>query len=56
MVASVLQMLIGASGVMNFMLRYIGPITIAPIITVIGLSLLRVVADMCALQWAISML
>ena len=44
-VASVIQVIIGATGTMGFLLRYIGPLTITPSISLIGLSLFDVGAD-----------
>ena len=45
MVASLLQVLIGATGSMGFLMKYIGPLTIAPAISLIGLSLFDIAAD-----------
>jgi nucleobase transporter 1/2 len=39
MIVGIIQMVIGYSGAMVPMLRYIGPITIAPVVAAIGLSL-----------------
>jgi xanthine/uracil permease len=44
-VASLLQVVIGATGTMAFLLRFIGPLTITPAISLIGLSLFDVGAD-----------
>ena len=43
--ASLLQVIIGASGTMGFLMKYIGPLTITPCISLIGLSLFDVGAD-----------
>lgn len=45
MVAALFQILIGFSGLVGFMLRFIGPLTIAPTITLVGLALLQAAAD-----------
>jgi nucleobase transporter 1/2 len=42
MIVGIIQMVIGYSGAMVPMLRYIGPITIAPVVAAIGLSLYSV--------------
>jgi nucleobase transporter 1/2 len=44
-VASLLQVVIGATGTMAFLLRFIGPLTITPAISLIGLSLFDVGAE-----------
>ena len=43
--ASLLQVIIGATGTMGFLMKYIGPLTITPSISLIGLSLFDVGAD-----------
>ncbi|XP_005098105.1 solute carrier family 23 member 1 [Aplysia californica] len=53
-VASLFQVVIGCSGVLSFFLRYIGPLTIAPTITLIGLSLFEVAAYKASSHWWIS--
>ncbi|EDO49566.1 predicted protein, partial [Nematostella vectensis] len=53
MVSSLFQIFIGFSGVMGFLLRFIGPITVAPTITLIGLSLFHVAAERCC-QWGVA--
>ena len=42
MVASLFQVLIGFSGLMGFLLKYIGPLSIAPTIALAGLALFDV--------------
>ena len=54
--ASVFQVLIGLSGVVGVLLRFIGPLTIAPTIALIGLALFGAAADFCAKQWGIAIL
>ena len=39
MVASVFQVVIGFSGIIGFLLRWIGPLAIAPTIALAGLAL-----------------
>lgn len=45
MVAALFQILIGFSGLVGFLLRFIGPLTIAPTVTLVGLSLFQAAAD-----------
>ena len=44
MVAALFQILIGFSGLVGFLLRFIGPLTIAPTVTLVGLSLFQAAA------------
>ncbi|RUS74744.1 hypothetical protein EGW08_017495, partial [Elysia chlorotica] len=53
-IASLFQIVIGASGLMSIILRYVGPLTITPTITLIGLSLFEVAAAKAATQWWIA--
>jgi nucleobase transporter 1/2 len=45
LVSSFFQMFIGFSGLIGFLLRFIGPVTVAPTITLIGLALFHVAAQ-----------
>lgn len=45
MVASLFQIFIGFTGLVGFLLRFIGPLTIAPTITLVGLALFQAAAD-----------
>lgn len=45
MVGSLFQIFIGLTGLIGFLLRFIGPLAIAPTITLVGLALFRVGAD-----------
>lgn len=56
MLASIVQLVLGCTGLMGFFLRYIGPLTIAPTISLIGLSLTAVAADINQYHWGIAML
>ncbi|XP_052101655.1 solute carrier family 23 member 2-like isoform X1 [Mytilus californianus] len=56
MLASVIQVVLGCTGIMGLMLKYIGPLTIAPTISLIGLSLTAVAADFNRRHWGIAML
>ncbi|XP_001641628.2 solute carrier family 23 member 1 [Nematostella vectensis] len=54
MVSSLFQIFIGFSGVMGFLLRFIGPIAVAPTITLIGLSLFHVAAEHAGNHWGVA--
>ena len=45
MVSSLFQILVGFTGLIGFLLRFIGPLTIAPTITLVGVALFKVGAD-----------
>lgn len=54
-VASLFQIVLGFSGVFGFALRFIGPLAIAPTITLVGLALFDVAAKRAAQQWWITL-
>ncbi|KAM6905867.1 solute carrier family 23 member 1-like [Lycodopsis pacificus] len=56
MVASLLQILIGFSGLIGFLMRFVGPLTIAPTVSLIGLSLYDSVGAKVGSHWGISAL
>ena len=56
MLASLLQVILGCTGLIGFFLRFIGPLTIAPTIALIGLSLTGVSAEFNEVHWGISFL
>ncbi|MFC1549856.1 uracil-xanthine permease family protein [Candidatus Neomarinimicrobiota bacterium] len=50
---SIFEIVIGASGLVGRLLRFIGPITIAPTIALIGLALFKFGAPQAGLHWPI---
>ncbi|KAI0214579.1 Solute carrier family 23 member 2, partial [Lamellibrachia satsuma] len=54
--ASLLEIFIGFIGGVGFLMRFIGPISIAPTIFLIGMSLAPVVSHLCATQWWIAIM
>lgn len=56
MLASLTQVLIGATGLLGWLLKFIGPMTIVPTITLVGLSLINVSIQFCETQWGIAAL
>ncbi|PVD30099.1 hypothetical protein C0Q70_09360 [Pomacea canaliculata] len=56
MLASLVQVFLGCTGLMGLLLRYIGPLSVAPTIALIGLSLTHVVVFFAKVQWGIASL
>ncbi|XP_070209969.1 solute carrier family 23 member 1-like isoform X1 [Littorina saxatilis] len=54
LVSSVFQVVVGFTGLVGVLLNFIGPLTIAPTIAMIGLSLFDVAAEKSQGQWWIS--
>jgi len=54
--AAFVQVLIGVSGLMGPLLGYLGPLTIAPTIALIGISLFEAAPQFCQHQWGIAFL
>uniref|UniRef100_A0AAR2LVY8 Solute carrier family 23 member 1 n=1 Tax=Pygocentrus nattereri TaxID=42514 RepID=A0AAR2LVY8_PYGNA len=54
MVGSLFQVLVGFSGLIGFFMRFIGPLTIAPTISLIGLSLFDSAGANAGNHWGIS--
>ncbi|KAL4240898.1 hypothetical protein ACF0H5_001680 [Mactra antiquata] len=54
--ASIVQVVIGCTGILGVLLQYIGPITICPTITLVGLSLVDVAMRFCQVHWGITAL
>uniref|UniRef100_A0A6I8PXI7 Solute carrier family 23 member 2 n=1 Tax=Xenopus tropicalis TaxID=8364 RepID=A0A6I8PXI7_XENTR len=55
-VASTMQVLLGFSGLIGFLLRFLGPLAITPTITLIGLSLFGEAGKKCGVHWGIAAL
>ena len=55
MVASLFQVVIGFSGIMGAMLRFIGPLVIAPTVALTGIALFDVATGFAAKQWWIAL-
>ncbi|KAM4678014.1 solute carrier family 23 member 2-like [Discoglossus pictus] len=55
-VASILQVVLGLSGLIGLLLKFIGPLAIAPTITLIGLSLFGEAGKKCGAHWGIAAL
>ena len=53
-VASIVEIFIGAFGLVGFLLRYIGPLTIAPVLVSIGIALAEPAVNYCSGNWAVA--
>jgi len=53
-VASLFEIVLGMSGLIGLLLRYIGPLAIAPTITLVGLALFNAAASSAAKNWYIA--
>lgn len=56
MAAGGLHFLIGMTGLVGFMLRFIGPITIVPAITLVGLYIYKVVVKFSETSWPVALI
>ena len=54
MIAGVLHMLVGMTGLVGFLLRFIGPVTVVPALTIMGLYVYRATVKFARAQWGIS--
>ena len=55
-IASIVQVFIGACGLVGFLLRFVGPMTIAPVLIQIGISLTMPAVDYCKGNWAVAVI
>ena len=56
MVGSVVQIILGLTGVFGLLIPYIGPLTIAPAMVLLGLSISSVVINLSKASWGIAIL
>lgn len=56
MTASLAQVIIGCTGMLGLLLEYLGPITVVPTISLVGLSLVDVALQFCQKHWGITAL
>ena len=49
-VASLFQIVIGFSGIVGFLLRFIGPLTVAPTVALVGLALFGAAGDFSGIK------
>ena len=53
-VAASVQVVLAATGLVGFLVRYVTPLSVAPAITLIGLSLFRNVTEQCAKNYGVA--
>jgi len=53
--ASLFEVILGVSGLIGILLRYIGPLAIAPTVSLVGLALFRPAASFAAKNWYIAL-
>jgi len=56
MLAAVVEVLLGCTGMIGILMRFIGPLTLCSTMTLIGLSLSLVFADICQDHWGVASL
>ncbi|XP_019636192.1 PREDICTED: solute carrier family 23 member 2-like isoform X2 [Branchiostoma belcheri] len=56
MVSAIFQVFLGFSGIVGLLMRFIGPLVIAPTITLVGLALFGAAADFAGRHWGIAAL
>ena len=56
MLAGVIHALIGATGLIGVLLRFIGPVTVVPAILLLGIYVVDPILDFCVPNWGIAIL
>ncbi|XP_060081735.1 solute carrier family 23 member 2-like [Ylistrum balloti] len=56
MVAGVFQTLLGVTGLIGRILRFIGPITVVPVLLLIGISIYKTAVKFCNAHWGVALL
>ena len=56
MIAGALHMLVGLTGVAGFLINFIGPVTIVPALTIIGIYIYKATTKFAKTQWGVSLL
>ncbi|XP_061186309.1 solute carrier family 23 member 1-like isoform X2 [Saccostrea echinata] len=56
MLVGVIHMLMGATGLIGVLLRFIGPVTVVPTILLLGIAVVDPILDFCVPNWGISTL
>ncbi|XP_046546844.1 solute carrier family 23 member 2-like [Haliotis rubra] len=54
MLASGTQFLLGISGILGFIMKFIGPLTVAPCVTTLGMTLCGYMIPLCEQHWGIA--
>ena len=56
MLSAAIQVLLGCTGTIGILMRFIGPLTLCPSLALIGLTLSQIVADDCEDHWGVAVL
>jgi len=56
MLAAIVEVLLGCTGMIGVLVRFIGPLTLCPSLALIGLSMSRVIAEQCHEHWGVAAL
>ena len=56
MIAGAMHMLVGLTGIAGLLLRFIGPVSVIPAITITVLHIYRAVISFCKVQWGVAFL
>ena len=56
MIAGTFQMLVGLTGLIGLLLRFVGPITVVPPLTIIGLQVYKATTRFAKAQWGVAIL
>ena len=54
--AAVGEMLLGISGIIGVLMRFIGPLTIAPTVSLVGIALYPPISEACQHHWGIAVM
>ena len=54
LLSSLFEVLVGATGMVGYLLRYIGPLTISTVVTLIGLSLYKIPMEYARTHWGVT--
>ena len=56
MVAGTFQMLVGLTGLIGVLMRFVGPITVVPPLTILALQVYKATTRFAKAQWGVSLL
>ena len=52
--ASIVQVVVGFTGIVGMMLKFVGPLTIIPTVSLIAIGLYPAAANMCQHSWIVT--
>jgi len=56
MLAAIVEVLLGCTGMIGVLLRFIGPLTLCPSFAFIGITISGVAAELCQQHWGVAWL